>query len=357
MIHEKDGLFQTSQFVVSMGAYKPYDPTVVKQNQIRPLAATTRDSRTSGPAIIPVQFSTVASKGNTAFFEDMQRQNHGDQWLISHAHSKFPLANGSACYSCHVSGSLQIHPDRTFMDPTYRIPKDPVLEMLKIKYFQEKYGIEAKLATLIAKKNIKLAGMLTKNPKGNRQTISRELDNEINREMQNFVMKTVQGYYDNINERIQASKTVEVEGVDKAGFGPVMGPISREAVSRDGILNKCIPSGSLVRRDKINSAMNCASCHNNRSRGAIYRDPFTNKAFVNYYIKDIGMPPNSNLTAEERNVLAECLYAEMDPKENPAPIINHFTKVSCVSEIETAVQGIEHHNHGPDPASEHDCAN
>jgi hypothetical protein len=268
ILSEKDGLFQSSQFVVKTGSALTH----------------------------PSQFSTVATKGEKTYFEDMERIGKPSQMQIDHASPRHPLANASACYSCHISGPLQIHPDLNF-------PKDPVSEMIRsIPYFQKKYLTSA-LPT----------------------------DEEIK--------KARDKYYQEINSTLDKNKTKETAGLDKSYFGPKMGLLEKESSNRDKILDDCLKGSNFSndRRTAIKNSMQCSKCHNNKIRGAIYKNPFSMKSFVKYYVVNVGMPPNNDLNPKEREALFECLSLEMDPKKNPEPFKQWLTQTRCSPKVEKQI--------------------
>jgi hypothetical protein len=69
-----------------------------------------------------------------------------------------------------------------------------------------------------------------------------------------------------------------------------------------------------IRYNKVAESMNCIACHNGSERGLIHSEFDANELLFKIVV-DRTMPPNSDLTKDERLALYNCLLEEFnDPK-------------------------------------------
>lgn len=122
-----------------------------------------------------------------------------------------------------------------------------------------------------------------------------------------------------VNRRIKPYGLPDFGVQDTAAYGPGLGP---DAAGRsDQFIKSASGNGSLTAgaMGKIRDAMNCAQCHDHFAPinflQAVRSDRdvealLGGRGMVQTYIEKGWMPPNNNLTAEERTALWKCLLTE-----------------------------------------------
>jgi hypothetical protein len=88
---------------------------------------------------------------------------------------------------------------------------------------------------------------------------------------------------------------------------------------------------------KINQAMNCASCHDGQTRGKLV--PPIRWLLLRQHVMSGNMPPDSSLTPAEREMLLSCLGEEYQDSSSGTPVLyEYLTSVRCTESPEDPAQ-------------------
>ena len=120
-----------------------------------------------------------------------------------------------------------------------------------------------------------------------------------------------------INKVIKSYAHAEIAHVSPTHYGPTLGPVTSPLRGQE-FFSSCAGPLDLDQEalDRVREAMACESCHNDINRKRL-RFPMATlsqidrDSIVRVLVEDEkAMPPNSQLTDTERQVLVQCLYKE-----------------------------------------------
>lgn len=138
-----------------------------------------------------------------------------------------------------------------------------------------------------------------------------------------------------VNAAIAKHAHAEADYFDTKDFGPMMGPINPVSRSPE-FIKQCAGDMQLASDSiaKIQSAMNCSSCHNDVSRPAL-RLPMagfkqlSKDSLVKQYVEVFAtMPPGAQLNPMERSAVVRCLSAEyLESSSNRPSLMRQWLNV------------------------------